>query len=152
MATPDDLIRTLRSVIAFETAEKSVAQTRVRLLGRLQLPKNAQGDWLVFLHHIHTLSERFPWNLDSSKLYFKRDGKLVFGWRLIFQTEDESALDNHIDQICNGMKRAPKSARRELTEVPLVGASPNRNAYRKGKGVALAGKARLGPNSITEDP
>lgn len=102
-----------------------MSDTQLRFIGRL--PRNLGiQQWLVLMDFMYEKHERAPWKVDISKSYFRRtnDGKLVYAWRFIFQGE---RLGDRLDEIAAIVSAVPPAARQEVMEMPLVGASADRN-------------------------
>lgn len=140
----------LRTKLGFEALQASPSAKQIRLLGRI--PVNRMGDVLIFVHHIHVnwLERKKPgWTADISKLYFPhpQTKKVVFGWRLIFGTDSD--MDARLPDILNAVTSTPGSSRVEVMEVPLVGASRNRNNLVRGRGVQETEKAVVGPIALS---
>jgi hypothetical protein len=135
----------LRTKLGFTPLQETGGSKQIRLLGRI--PLSRMGDVLIFVHHIHNewLDRKKPgWTADISKLYFlhPQTKKVVFGWRLIFGGDD---IAKHLPDIVNAVASTPGSSRVEVMEVPLVGASPDRNAHVRGKGAGFTDKTPTGP-------
>lgn len=138
----------LKTRLGFEVVQGTGNAKQIRVLGRL--PNNRMGDLLVFVHHIHIgwLERKNPgWTADISKLYFPhpQSKKVVFGWRFIFGADD---VEKHLPDITNAILSTPGSSRVEVMEVPLVGASRNRDSLVRGKGVQASEKAVVGPMAL----
>lgn len=139
----------LRTKLGFDTIQATPSTKQIRLLGRI--PMNRMGDVLIFVHHIHInwLERKSPgWTADISKLYFPhpQTKKVVFGWRLLFGAED---TEKKLGDIINAVASTPGSSRVEVMEVPLVGASRNRNTLVRGRGVQETEKAAVGPIALS---
>lgn len=133
------LLTLLRSKFGYEARDVTPTKKQLRILGRLPTPR--MGDWLVGMHHVHQGMVRRPgWSVDFSKYYFPRNGKIVYAWRLIFQSVDDQPIEAHIPDIMNTFSGAPQSSRGEVMEIPLMGASTlSRNAQGGGKGAYTIG-------------
>jgi hypothetical protein len=103
--------------------------------------------WLKVMEQLLTAMDTHDWNVDLSKQYFMRGEKLLYGWRVIFQGEE---VAQHLDEIAKIVMSAPL-AQKQLDEVPL-GASPDRNALRAGKGAQPLNKAVVGPLALKTLP
>lgn len=134
-----NLLTLLRSKFGFEAKDvRSTSKQQLRILGRL--PNNRMGDWLVGMHHVFLRMEHTPWAVDISKSYFIRNGKIVFAWRLIFQSQE--SVEKYLPDICNAFEGAPRGTQGQVMEVPLVGASPLRSRRSAGgKGASSIGGA-----------
>lgn len=141
------LLTLLRSKFGFEAKDVRPGKNQLRILGRL--PNNRLGDWLVAMHHVFLRMEQCPWAVDISKSYFVRSGKIVFAWRLIFQSQEP--LERFIStDICNAFEGAPRGTRGQVMEVPLIGASALRQGKTaRGKGASsIAGKDDFIPTAV----
>lgn len=128
----------------FEVVQVTPSEKQLRILGRL--PQLRMGDWLLTIHHIIThVTDNSPgWTVDISKHYFLRGPKVVFAWRLIFQGPD---IVRQVPSIINTINGSPRSNRTEINEMPLIGASADRNAQSPtGKGAGLMGTVAVGPS------
>lgn len=138
-----DLYTALHRKVGFEIVGETVTPNQIRVIGRLPQP-NLQN-WLVTLQRLFTKAEGAPWNVDISKQYFLRNGKVLYGWRMIFQAEE---IATHLEDIVATISTAPK-ARADLDEVNLY-AGEDRNALRMGKGAQPSGKAVVGPMALAQ--
>lgn len=136
----DDLIRTLRLRGGYEVVSNNSGTNQVRLIGRV--PEQLVKSWLIIVRQLLVCSSEASWSADISKSYFLRGGRVMFGWRLIFQGEK---IDQHIADIVTTITNSPRP-RAIVNEQPLAGASANRNRQTPGslKGAAPAGKAIVG--------
>jgi hypothetical protein len=144
--TVDDLLRVLMQKAGFQVVgQPTKGATQLRIVGRL--PDNkGMGQWLLVVDQLLARAEQATWKVDISKQYLRRDGKLRFGWRLIFQGE---SLEADMQNIAAAVVSAPRPARVEVTEVPLLGASPDRNnGAATGKGAGPSGSFPVGPLAI----
>jgi hypothetical protein len=134
------LASALRVKCGFEATDINGGANQTRILGRV--PTNRMPDWLFVLDSIDTASGEH-WTCDLSKKYFRRQGRLVYAWRLIFQGEN---VELYVDNIVSVVNGAARSARQELTEFPLIGSDPSRNEpLVPGKrGAGLTGQVRTG--------
>lgn len=132
--------KALRVKCGFEVTDLNEGVNQVRILGRV--PTNRMPDWLFVLDSIDTVSGG-AWTCDLSKKYFRKQGRLVYAWRLIFQGDGVAA---YIDNIVSAVNGAARSSRQELDEFPLIGADPSRNdPLVPGKrGAGLMGHVRTG--------
>lgn len=128
----------------------------VRLLCRVS-DKRA---WCALLEYV--LGRKKDWTEHVCQQYFMNEGKLVYGWNFILNATDiDTAVENawRLFKAAATVTRVPKIKRKahkgSVDEVPLMGASPNRNA----KGVfnpKLPGPSQGGPshkgafNTLTE--
>ena len=133
-----DFYMVLGKRIGFEVKAETVSSSQMRLVGRI--PQANMANWLVIMQRLLLRADKSPWKVDISKQYFLSSGKVLFGWRLIFQGEGIAGYLSEISQTVDG---APK-ARVEIDEVPLH-ASPSRNALVRGKGAQGVLTAVVGP-------
>ncbi len=127
----------LKSRFGLEVRDMSQPSPKqLRILGRL--PQVRMGDWLLGMHHVCTHVARRPntWTVDFSKNYFVRNGKIVYAWRIIIQAE---SVEKYAQDIINAFTGAPHSARGEIMEIPLMGASTIRGRNDRGKGASTIG-------------
>jgi hypothetical protein len=118
----------------------------VRLLCRVSDKKS----WCALLEYV--LSRKNAWTEHVCQQYFMNDGKLVYGWNFVLTAADiDTAVENawrlfKAAATVTSVPRTKKSMRKgSIDEVPLVGASPNRNS----KGVfdpRLPGPSKGGPS------
>lgn len=123
----------------FEVLEENETPKQLRISGRSHLDR-----WAFFAPVIYQLisaSEKpgSPWTCDVSKRYIVHNQKILYTWRLIFQSPDLAAQYQNI--VATIMSSA-RPARVELTSQLLPGYQPGdvrggRNE--KGKGSAPAG-------------
>jgi hypothetical protein len=114
----------LQSKAGFQVVgEPTESENQLRIIGRL--PGN-QGiePWLLVVRQMLLMSEEADWKVDVSKQYFLKNGKVVYGWRLIFQAID---VPSCLQAIIQSVVSAPKPTTREVMEMPLLGASADRN-------------------------
>lgn len=125
----------------------TVSATQLRFIGRL--PRNLGiQQWLVLMDTMYERHETASWKVDISKSYFKRttDRRLVYAWRFIFQGE---RLGDRLDEIVATINGVPLAARQEVMEMPLVGASPDRNnPSANGRGAGGVFNTPTGPAAI----
>jgi len=137
------LLNALHQKAGFETVTHTTkASNQLRLTGRCHPER-----WAFFLPVIYTLhraaSKDGSWSCDVSKQYFIRNERLVYCWRLIFQSED---IAEKFDYLANVVRSAANPARVEVDEVMLPGYKPGDvrgGVNDKGKGVASAGSAPM---------
>jgi hypothetical protein len=137
----------LRTKVGFEALTANAGARQIRMTGRM--PQTRIGDYLILVHHIEGWLERKNpgWTMDASKHYFchPKTKKVVFEWRYLFGAED---IVKHLHDIQSAILSVPGSSRNEVMEVPLVGASPDRNAHVRGKGVGLTDRTPTGPLAL----
>lgn len=145
MATLPELFANLRSKAGFEVVSHTITPTRLRVLGRLPLDRAGMnmGNWVVLVDRLLTASEQGkPWSVDVSKSYFKRQGKLVYAWRLLIQADE---IEKHYGDMISVVKTSPGAARPEPTEVRLYGRAADDNDTSGGKrGAGPAGSVLIG--------
>lgn len=126
----------------FEAVSKNVTAKQVRLLGRV--PQAGMSNWLVAVDWLLAKGENAPWTIDISKQYFRRNGKLLFAWRIILQAEDVS---KYYGDLGEAVRNSPK-AKTTVEEYTLHGVGPDRNSVRGGKGVQGVLNAVVGPAAV----
>ena len=136
-----ELYNVLNQRSGFEVVNETVTDNQVRLIHRVS--KGGMPNWLMVMDCLIDAAEASAWNIDLSKQYFKRNGRLIYGWRFILQAE---GVLEHVPSVIAAVKGAPR-ARQTVEEQPLAGASANRNSLRRGKGAQNPLKARVGPAS-----
>jgi hypothetical protein len=136
----EDLVRTLKMRGGYEVVRNNSGANQVRLIGRV--PSQLVKGWLIIVQQLLVRNEQAPWSADISKQYFLQAGRVMFGWRLIFQGED---IKQHFVDIITTITNSPRP-RATVEEQPLAGASASRNRQTPGslKGAAPAGKAVVG--------
>lgn len=147
MATLPELFATLRSKAGFEVVSHTLSPTRLRVLGRLPLDRGGMnmGNWVVLVDRLLAASEQSrPWSVDVSKHYFRRDSKLVYAWRLLFQADE---IEKQYADIISTVKASPGAARPEPTEVRLYGRQDNDPSGGK-RGAGPVGSIAVGPLAV----
>ena len=91
-----DIVATLLECAGFEVVSHSGRETQARLLGRV--PRPMVPGWLIIVRHLLMQSGSQGWTVDISKQYFLRGGKVMYGWRLIFQGPMADHL-HHVVQL-----------------------------------------------------
>ena len=92
------LSQALRTKAGYEVATATPSDKQLRLLGRA--PQDRMGDMLLLIHALKSAVEQSPgWDVDISKTYILRNGKVVFGWRFIFQSADDQGIGAHLNDI-----------------------------------------------------
>jgi hypothetical protein len=142
-ATRTDIYAALAKKSGFEVLQESETPKQLRVMGRSYLEK-----WPFFLPIVHKLltTSGMPgngWTCDISKQYFLSDGRVLYGWRFIFQSAD---LPAQYPSIVLAINSAPRPQRVELESQPLAGYKPNQirgGVNEKGKGASSAGSAPL---------
>lgn len=136
----EDLVRTLKMRGGYEVVKNTSGANRLRLLGRV--PSQLMKGWLIIVQQLLVRNEQAPWDVDISRQYFLNEGKVMFGWRLIFQGE---SIEQHFVDIITTITNSPRP-RATVEEQPLAGASASRNRQTPSslKGAAPVGKAVVG--------
>ncbi len=137
-----DLLDVLQQKAGFTTLTHTPKASQLRITGRCHPDR-----WGFFLPVIYTLQRTAlkdaHWSCDISKQYFIRNDRLVYTWRLIFQSE---GLEEKYAYIANVVRGAPNPSRVEVEEVLLPGykvGDVRGGVNDKGKGVASAGSAPM---------
>ena len=139
-----ELVRILKMRGGFDVVNHAITKNQIRVLGRV--PKDMMNAWLVIIHHMLSHSEAAAWSVDISKQYFLRNGRVLFGWRLIIQGDD---IEQHLPSICEALSNTPRP-KVIVEEQKLYGASSNRNAPRGGKGAQGVLTAVVGPMAVAQ--
>jgi hypothetical protein len=151
MATVQDLINVLASRAKFEPVEVDEKPTQIRMLGRVRTDAHASAmdNWLAMMNAIAEREEHegCTWKVDISRKYFRRNGRLIFAWRLIIQGENLEASLPELVAAAQSTAAVAKSYR-ELDEIPLPGVRGDRNAHINGKGAGATGKVLTGPMAV----
>src|SRR6478609_7794847 len=136
------LLASLQQKAGFETLTHTLKPSQLRITGRCHPDR-----WGFFLPVIYTLQRTAEkdgaWSCDISKQYFIRNDRIVYCWRLIFQSAD---IEERFDYFSNVVRGAPNPNRVEVDEVLLPGYRPGDvrgGVNAKGKGVASAGAAPM---------
>jgi hypothetical protein len=136
-----DLQAALSRKTGFEMIEHNEGVGQLRVMGRQ--PKDRMGmniaNWLLVVRSLLQRSGQAgsPWKVDVSKQHFLRGEQVIYAWRLIFQCD--GAIKGHYDDIIKTLRSAPHTSKGEITEMPLPGASKNRNnggGIGKGRGAS----------------
>lgn len=146
MATLDDLFAVLQHKAGLEVVNHTLtAPSRLRVLGRLPMDRAGTNinNWKVLMDRLLTATERGrPWSVDLSKSYFKKAGKVVYAWRLIFQADE---VEKQYADIINIIRTSPQAARQVPDEVRLYGVEQDRNNPAGGKrGAGMTDKTAVG--------
>lgn len=137
MSTARDLLGELNKKSQFEPVDLQESAAQIRIMGRVRADgTNANvANWLLLVRNllIRVQVTGCPWRADVSKSYFLKGEKVVYGWRLVLQAP---GLDVRtcIPDMISTVRGAPQASHVSVEEVPLVGASPNRNSLNRGKG------------------
>jgi hypothetical protein len=125
MTTAKDLFAVLQRKAGFEAVSHTPSATRLRVMGRLPIDRAGMNmaNWKVLMDRLFVAMERGrPWTVDISKMYFRKGGKLVYAWRLLFQGDN---IEGHFKDIINVIQTSPGAARPEPEEVKLYGRQSN---------------------------
>lgn len=138
-----ELLDVLKQKAGFETLTHTCKTGQLRVTGRCHPDR-----WSFFLPVIYTLQRTADkdgsWSCDISKQYFIRNDRIVYCWRLIFQSQNMTA--EVYSYLANVVRGAPSPARVEVNEVLLPGHKPGDirgGVNAKGKGVASADSAPM---------
>lgn len=144
-----DLVAALNQRAGFELVEQSKTARQIRLLGRVPLDRAGlnMNNWLIVTRQLLLRSAQgTAWTTDISKDYFLRNEKLVFAWRIILQAD---TIEAHLAEITSVVNTTPPSSRSEVTEMPLAGASPDRNSTAGGRrGAGPVDRVPIGPLAV----
>jgi hypothetical protein len=148
--TLSQLFSALRKKVGFEVVSHNESPNQLRILGRI--PEDVGGlngnNWKILKYRLLMAMKDRPWKVDLSKSYFIKEEtqKLVFAWRILLQGAD---VAQHYTDILNLVTSSPKSARVEVTEIPLGGASADRNNTAGGRrGAGPSGSVLVGPMAV----
>lgn len=140
-------VRQLRAHAGFDAVESEthVRPNQLRLLGRV--PPAELERWRTFLRRFLALGDQVPWKADVSKYVFLRDGALVYAWRIVVQGEGLAAHAEALGaQVLPPAAPAASRGPVQVTEMPLVGVSPDRNnPAGTGRGAHDPDRASVGP-------
>ena len=146
-ATRSDVYKALAQKANFLVKQETETPKQLRIVGRC-LPEH----WAFFMPVVFKLlegSERedLPWSCDVSRQYLLKSGKVVYGWRLIFQaTSPDTKVEDTYKSICSTILSAPLPARVEVDTVLLPGHTRGKDrggVNAKGKGASSAGSAPM---------
>lgn len=141
----EDLLHRLQVRGGFEAVNHSTKNTQLRILGRV--PPQSMDGWLIIVQRLLMASGKSNWTVDISKPYFLKNGKVVYGWRLIFQGEE---IWNQLDDIAQLIFNSPRP-KKILDEQPLPGVSGDRNVpSASGKGAQGVLRAAVGPVAVAQ--
>ncbi len=140
-----DLYAALMQKCGFEVLEEEEKAKRLRISGRCALER-----WSFFLPVIYTLNKASSaagalWTADISKKYFNANDRVLYSWRIIFQTKTDD-LRAQYPAIISVIRSAPRPARVELDRQLLPGYQPGDvrgGVNGMGKGVQSAGSLPL---------
>lgn len=148
MAKAQHLVTVLATKARFEAVDVKETVTQIRILGRVRADNaSTTTNWLAMMDAIAAQEERpgCSWSVDISRKYFRRQGRLVYAWRLIIQGDD---LEAQLEEIIAAAQSSQVQAPQEVMEVPLINAHGDRNAFRNGKGAGATGTVPVGPAAL----
>lgn len=122
----------------FEVVTEKEGVNQLRFIGRCS-PERFNF-LLPVMHQLLTASARpdTRWTCDISKMYMLSNGRVLYGWRFIFQAE---RIAECYDEIVAIVQAAPRPSRVEVTSITLPGYKPGQvrgGVNSKGKGVSSA--------------
>lgn len=120
-----------------EIVEADEKPRQLRIIGRLH--KNYGDQWKLVIHRLLTVEVTTIWKADISKKYFLRAGQVFYAWRILFQAEN---ISQFYGDITKTILATPAPTRSMVEEIPLVGASGNRNTR---SNVGAVGSVPIGP-------
>jgi hypothetical protein len=137
--TRADIYIALAKKCFFEVKQDNETPKQLRIIGSCDHER-----WPFLLPVIHALLTQSGqptalWTCDISKMYILREGKVLYGWRIIFQGDD---LARHYEQIIATITAAQRPARVEVESMLLPGYKPGQTrggVNAKGKGASAAG-------------
>jgi hypothetical protein len=136
------LLEVLKQKAGFETLTHTPKEAQLRITGRCHPDR-----WGFFLPVIYTLQRTADkdgsWSCDISKQYFIRNDRIVYCWRLIFQSDN---INEKYSYLANVVRGAPNPTRVEVEEVLLPGykvGDIRGGVNEKGKGVSSADSAPM---------
>lgn len=138
-STKSDVYAALIQKCGFEVLEEQEGAKQLRITGR-----NHRDRWPFFLPVIYKILETSEkpgnrWTCDISKKYIISNGRVLYAWRLIFQSTE---LATQYASIVATIRSAPQPARVELTSQLLPGYKPGDvrgGVNAQGKGTSTAG-------------
>lgn len=137
MSSARELTDLLAKKAQFELVDLQDGPSQIRIMGRVRSDgTNANiSNWLLVIRDLLTREKEqsCTWRVDVSKSYFLKGPKVVYGWRLVFQAPGMD-VRSCITDILAAVRRAPPATNIMVDEMPLMGASPDRNTPNRGKG------------------
>lgn len=125
----EDKIQEALKKFGFQPVTVNATEGQLRITMRVQ--PNSAGQWKVCMSKLLSDSMETPWKCDISRMYFVRDKKLFYIWRILF-----SNYKDYVPNIVHSLQSAPR-AKVEVAEIRLAGA---RVGYQGGKGAqSIAG-------------
>jgi hypothetical protein len=125
-----ELLHVLQHRTSFQVVDHSAAPKQLRIMGRVLPPMDS---WWIVLDRIFEAEKAGTvWSVDISKLYYKPTPEIRFTWRIILQAPDN--VSQYFQTIADLINSAPKAQAVPVDEMPLMGASADRNESRNGRG------------------
>lgn len=140
--TIEELCKSLNRKAGLETVSNSSTPNQIRLIGRV--PTQGISTWLSIMERLLIRSESTKWKVDLSKQYFIRGGKLMYGWRIIFQSPEP--IEEHLADIEGIISNTPAPIG-ESDEFHLYG-NVNRTVLKRGKGAQGVLNPVVGPMAL----
>lgn len=122
-------------------------ENRVSVLCRVN--KDNEASWLELITKILigadiSTKTSTPWQCHICRHYFLKvvsgENKLVWGWNFSFQSREMArALETVIPLLRGHPLQAATADMQDIQEIPLVGATTDRNRVRNGRGVHTIG-------------
>lgn len=104
--------------------------------------------WVTIIEYV--LTRKTCWSAHICQQYFLRGGRLVYGWNFIVQPDGNTseAIKEVVRLLMEGAKVAPRVSGfgGEISEFPLVGASPRRSSSKIAFDPRLPGPDSGGPS------
>lgn len=148
----DKLSRALQSSGIAQPVQATHGENRISVMCRV--PKDNEEKWIKLVERILMAAddesgELHAWQTHICRNYFLKefDGgvrKLVWGWNVSIHSKEMGASLNMVIKLVHGEPIRTVS-NKELSEFPLHGASNDRNAPKKGRGVHTIGDGDFHP-------
>lgn len=148
----DKLSRALSSSGIAEPVSATHGENRISVMCRVR--KETEDKWIKVIERIliaglEEAKEVHAWQSHICRNYFikeMQDGshKLVWGWNISIHSREMGLALHMVMKLIHG-EQIRETSNRELTEFPLHGASADRNAPKKGKGVHSIGDGDFHP-------
>lgn len=130
MSDPDIIFAALHEKMGAEIINQTSSEKQARFMLRIKKGPNTTI-WLSVIEHLLVLADtqlatgQPHWTIDVSKQYFRKDGELKFGWRVILQG---AQLQEHFKSIANEIHAAKLTGPvMEVQEVQLHGSATRRS-------------------------
>ena len=138
-----DIYAALTRKSGFQVVQENETPRQLRIMGRSHVDR-----WPFFLPVIYTLllqssKAEIPWTCDISKQYIINKDRVLYAWRMIFQSEN---LSSYYGDIAAAITSSPSPSRVEITEQLLPGykrGDVRGGVNAKGKGSSSAGSIPL---------